>query len=91
MHKIQITLWPIHICLGHHIYYVWRMFDSYNLFFFLDLLDTLVDKDLKLAIRKDSHLQSQGEDCFAKFQKFHKGYKEKFGGEHTTWSDVLGG
>ncbi|KAK9960803.1 hypothetical protein ABG768_008638 [Culter alburnus] len=44
-----------------------------------DLSDTsTIDKDLKLAIRKDSHLQSQGEDYFAKFQNFHNGYKDNY-------------
>ncbi|KAL1259281.1 hypothetical protein QQF64_009858 [Cirrhinus molitorella] len=37
-----------------------------------------IDKDLKLTIRKESHLQSQGEDYFAKFQKFHNGYKDNY-------------
>ncbi|XP_016115621.1 zinc-binding protein A33-like [Sinocyclocheilus grahami] len=44
-----------------------------------DLSDTsTIDKDLKLTIKKESHLQSQGEDYFAKFQKFHNGYKDNY-------------
>uniref|UniRef100_A0A8C2ETI7 Uncharacterized protein n=1 Tax=Cyprinus carpio TaxID=7962 RepID=A0A8C2ETI7_CYPCA len=34
--------------------------------------------NLKLAIKKESHLQSPGKDYFAKFQKFHNGYKENY-------------
>lgn len=55
------------------------MFVSCNLFFPLDLSDTsTIDKDLKLTIKKERHLQSQGEDYFAKFQKFHNGYKDNY-------------
>ncbi|XP_052435426.1 nuclear factor 7, brain [Carassius gibelio] len=44
-----------------------------------DLSDnSAIDKDLKLTIKKESHLQSQGEDYFAKFQKFHNGYKDNY-------------
>ncbi len=50
-----------------------------SFFFSLDLSDTsTIDKDLKLTIKKESHLQSQGEDYFAKFQKFHNGYKDNY-------------
>ncbi|KAI2647085.1 Nuclear factor 7, ovary [Labeo rohita] len=44
-----------------------------------DLSDTsTIDKDLKLTIKKERHLQSQGEDYFVKFQKFHNGYKDSY-------------
>lgn len=48
-------------------------------FFSLDLSDTsTIDKDLKLTLKKDSHLRSQGEDYFAKSQKFHNGYENNY-------------
>ncbi|XP_043117440.1 nuclear factor 7, ovary [Puntigrus tetrazona] len=44
-----------------------------------DLSDTsTIDKDLKLNIKKETHLPSQGEDYFVKFQKFPNGYKDNY-------------
>nr|XP_021322574.1 zinc-binding protein A33-like [Danio rerio] len=44
-----------------------------------DLSDSsTMDKDLKLAFKKENHLQPQGEDYFARFQKFHNGYRENY-------------
>nr|XP_055065873.1 zinc-binding protein A33 [Misgurnus anguillicaudatus] len=37
-----------------------------------------IDKDLKLSIRKDGHLQFEGQEYFARNQKFHNGYKDNY-------------
>ncbi|XP_051574878.1 zinc-binding protein A33 [Myxocyprinus asiaticus] len=37
-----------------------------------------IDKDMKLAIKKENNMQSGGGNYFAKFQKFHNGYKDNY-------------
>uniref|UniRef100_A0A8C1IBI6 Uncharacterized protein n=1 Tax=Cyprinus carpio TaxID=7962 RepID=A0A8C1IBI6_CYPCA len=88
---LPLIVWRDMLGSVKQVYYLLRFIGEClfpDIFFSLDLSDTsTIDKDLKLTIKKESHLQSQGEDYF----NIHPGqvYWEVDVGAEAGWEHGL--